>query len=194
MKESTTAPSESEIDLGVFSEKTSNHLEKNIQVFFYAPSSKYALSGPKIDISKITPPTSPPSKPLGLSPPHTDPKGKGKEDDAEVEQTERVVENVGAGAGRDEVHAEGMETEYESSEATPQGTIYTKCVRTSGGGGDYVDQQAPEFHRVQGGSWTTHNPACDDLPHAPLWGLTHGSKMDNLPNCREFYSLSLPPS
>ncbi|KAJ0946754.1 hypothetical protein HanRHA438_Chr01g0007431 [Helianthus annuus] len=83
---------------------------------FAAASSKFACSGSKIDISKITPPTSPPSKPLDLSPPNPDPKGKGKEDDVEVDKTERVVENVVAGSGRDDVHAEGVETEWESSE------------------------------------------------------------------------------
>ncbi|KAJ0719512.1 hypothetical protein HanLR1_Chr08g0282581 [Helianthus annuus] len=47
-------------------------------------------------------------------------------------------------------------------------------------------------HRVEGGSWTTHNPACDNLPPAHRWSLTQGSRMDNLPNYCEFYSLSLP--
>ncbi|MFS7889138.1 hypothetical protein Hanom_Chr00s000003g01603391 [Helianthus anomalus] len=142
MKESTAAPSESEIDLGVFSKNTGNHLEK-IFKSASAPcsSSKSAHSRPK-------------------------------EDDVKVDQTKRVVENVVAVSGRDEVHVEGVETEYESSEATPQGTIYTKRVRTSGGSGDSNDQQGPEFHRVKGGSWTTHNPACDHLPHAPRRGLT----------------------
>ncbi|KAM0002478.1 hypothetical protein Hdeb2414_s0008g00275201 [Helianthus debilis subsp. tardiflorus] len=173
MKESTAAPSKSEIDLGVFSKKTGNHLEK-IFKSASAPfsSSKSAHSGPKIDILKITPPASPPSKPLDLSPPHPDPKGEGKEDDVKVDRTERVVENVAAVSGRDEVQVEGVEIEYESSEATPQGTIYTKSVRTSGGSGDSDDQQCPEFHQVEGGSWTTHNPACDHLPHAPRRRLT----------------------
>ncbi|MFS8023761.1 hypothetical protein Hanom_Chr16g01455331 [Helianthus anomalus] len=119
MKESTAAPSELEIDLGVFSKKTGNRLEKIFKSSSAPRSSKSARSGSKIDISKITPPTSPPSKPLDSSPPRADPKGKGKEDDVEVDQTERVVENVTAGSGRDEVHAEGVEMECESSEATP---------------------------------------------------------------------------
>ncbi|MFS7956062.1 hypothetical protein Hanom_Chr07g00650131 [Helianthus anomalus] len=179
MKESTTAPSESEIDLGVFSNKTGNRLEK--------------IFKPKIEISKITPPASPPSKPLDLSPPHPDTKGKGKEDAVEVDRTERVVEDFVACSGRDKVHAVGVETEYESSEATPQGTVYTKRVRGSGCGGVSGSQQGPECHRVPGGSWTTHYPVCDDLLHAPHLTLTQGSKMDNLPNCREFYSLYPPP-
>ncbi|MFS7922018.1 hypothetical protein Hanom_Chr03g00243691 [Helianthus anomalus] len=37
-----------------------------------------------------------------------------------------------------------------------------------------------------------HNPTCDNLPHIPRWGLTQGSRMDDLDNCHVFYSLSLP--
>ncbi|KAJ0442802.1 hypothetical protein HanRHA438_Chr16g0760311 [Helianthus annuus] len=150
-KETTAAPSESEIDLGVSSKKTGNRLEKIFK----------SASGSRGMISSVV--------------------GK-------------VLEDVAAGAGRDESHAEGVETEVESSEATPQGTIYTKRVRSSGGGGTSGVPQSLEFHRVQGGSWTSHNPACDDLPHAPHWTLTQGSRMNDLSNCREFYSLSLPPA
>ncbi|KAF5755531.1 hypothetical protein HanXRQr2_Chr17g0803831 [Helianthus annuus] len=192
--ETTIAPSELEIDLGVFSEKTGNRLEK---IFNSASASRAPKSGRsvrKVDISNITPHASPPSKPLDLSHPRSDPKGKGKEDDVEVDRTEKLVEDVAAGARRDEVHAEGVETEVESSEATPQGTIYTKRVRSSGGGGASGIHQSPEYHRVQGGSWTTQNPSCDDLPHAPHWTLTQGSRMNDLSNYREFYSLSLPPA
>ncbi|KAJ0608773.1 hypothetical protein HanHA89_Chr03g0112721 [Helianthus annuus] len=106
-----------------------------------------------------------------------------------------VVEDVAAGAGRGGAHAEGVEIEVESSEATPrQGAIYIKRVRSSGGGGASGTRQSPEFQHVQGGSWTTHNPACDDLPHAPHLTLTQGSRMNDLSNCREFYSLCLPPT
>ncbi|MFS7962329.1 hypothetical protein Hanom_Chr08g00725381 [Helianthus anomalus] len=130
----TAAPSESEVDLGVFSKKTGNRLEKIFKSSSTPrASSRSARSGSKIDISKITPPTSPPSAPLDLSPPRPDPKGKGKEDDVEVDLPERVVGNVVAGAGRTDVHTEGVETEWESSEATPPGTVYTKRVRGSGG-------------------------------------------------------------
>ncbi|KAJ0524679.1 hypothetical protein HanHA300_Chr09g0303291 [Helianthus annuus] len=153
-KETTSAPSESEIDFGVFSEKTGNHLEKifksvsaprcmissivYVSVYCYAyfdclcfiaTASKSARSGSKIDISKITHPASPPSKPLDLSPPSPDPKGKGKEDDIEVERTEIVVENVAAGTGRDEVHAEGVETKKEWESACERSNRELKAAR-----------------------------------------------------------------
>ncbi|KAJ0570455.1 hypothetical protein HanHA300_Chr05g0178191 [Helianthus annuus] len=97
-KETSAAPSESEVDLGVFSAKPRNLLEKIyksasgsrgtvfsfVYVFFFAFLSCYyraclvagVKSGKgahKVDISKITPPTSPPSRTFGLSPPHADP-------------------------------------------------------------------------------------------------------------------------
>ncbi|KAF5814046.1 hypothetical protein HanRHA438_Chr03g0116731 [Helianthus annuus] len=118
-------------------------------------------------------------------------KTEGKKAEEPVAETP-LVENVVAGTVRDEVHAEGVETEYESSEATLQGTVYTKRMRGSRGSGASGSQQAPEFHRVQGGSWGTHNPTYDDLLLAPHWTLTQDSRMVNLPNCRKFYSLSLP--
>ncbi|KAM0046980.1 hypothetical protein Hdeb2414_s0009g00323091 [Helianthus debilis subsp. tardiflorus] len=125
-KETLPAPSESEIDLGIFSAKHGNLLEK----IYTTSSSRGAKSGKgvhKVDISKITPPTSPPSRTFGLSPPHPEPRGKGKED--EVEQVENVAENV-AGAGGDE--GGGVDIEVESSEATPRHTTYTKHIRSSG--------------------------------------------------------------
>ncbi|KAF5786459.1 hypothetical protein HanPI659440_Chr10g0379531 [Helianthus annuus] len=39
-----------------------------------------------------------------------------------------------------------------------------------------------------------HNPSCEDLPHVPRWGLLQGSRMEDLENCNDFYSLSLPPA
>ncbi|KAJ0830892.1 hypothetical protein HanPSC8_Chr15g0660671 [Helianthus annuus] len=193
-KETTAAPSESEIDLGVFTEKTGNRLENFFKSASAPRAPKSGRSRSKIDISVITPSASPPFKPLDLSPPRPDSKGKRKEDDVEIGQTKEEVENIAAAAGRDEVRAEGVETEVESSEATPQGTVYTKRVRGSGGGGASGTHQSPKFYCVQGGSWTSHNPACDDLPHAPHRTLTQGSRMNDLSNCRAFYSLSLPPS
>ncbi|KAJ0496998.1 hypothetical protein HanPSC8_Chr13g0556851 [Helianthus annuus] len=128
-KETPPAPSESEIDLGVFSAKRGNLLEK----IYAASSSQGVKSGKaprKVDILKITPPTSPPSRTFGLSPPHVDP-GKRKEDDVEVEQ---VGEGGGAGGdgGNDGARGGGDDVQEESSEATPHHTIYTKVVRGSG--------------------------------------------------------------
>ncbi|MFS7976206.1 hypothetical protein Hanom_Chr10g00889711 [Helianthus anomalus] len=131
----------------------------------------------KVDVSKITPPTSPPSGNFGLSPPHPDSRGKRKED--EVEQVEIVAENVAvAGVGGDE--GGGGDIEVESSEATPRHTIYTRRPPGSGGGGTSGIHRSPEYEKVQGGSWDTHNPACADLPHAPRWSLTQGSRMTDL--------------
>ncbi|KAJ0438186.1 hypothetical protein HanHA300_Chr16g0611071 [Helianthus annuus] len=88
-------------------------------------------------------------------------------------ETEQVGEGGGDGAdgaggdGRDK----GIETEAESSEATPRRTIYTR--RPPGGGGATSGvPRSPEFENIQAGSWDTHNPACDDLPHAPRLNLT----------------------
>ncbi|KAJ0463668.1 hypothetical protein HanHA300_Chr14g0518291 [Helianthus annuus] len=148
-------------------------------------------SARKFDISKITPPTSPPSRTFGLSPSHPDSRGKEKKD--EVEQVENVAENVaGTGGNGDDGRGEGVDTEAESSEATPRHTIYTKRPPGSGGGGTLGVRRSPEFEHVQDGSWDTHNPACADLPHVPRWNLSQGSRMTELSNCREFFSLSLP--
>ncbi|MFS7945306.1 hypothetical protein Hanom_Chr06g00522731 [Helianthus anomalus] len=125
----TVAPSESEIDLGVFSKKSGNRLETVFKAssardddcfLFTAASSKSARYGDKIDVSKITPPMSPPSKPLDLSPPNPDPKRKGKEDGVEGDKTEKVVENVVVGVELElgGAHVECVETDWDSSEAT----------------------------------------------------------------------------
>ncbi|KAM0066971.1 hypothetical protein Hdeb2414_s0002g00055301 [Helianthus debilis subsp. tardiflorus] len=89
----------------------------------------------------------------------------------------------GAGGGGDDV----ME---ESSEATPHHIVYTKVVRGSGHGGASRTHHSPEYEHVQGGSWDTHNPACANLPHAPRWNLTQGSRMTDLGNCREKKKIS----
>ncbi|MFS7966207.1 hypothetical protein Hanom_Chr09g00771131 [Helianthus anomalus] len=149
----------------------------------------------EVDISKITPPTSPPSRTFGLSPPHVDP-GKRKEDDMEVEQVgQGGGDGVGAGDGGDGGRAgDDGDVKMESSEATPHHTIYTKVVRGSRGGGASGTHHSPEYEHVQGGSRDTHNPACANLPHTPRWNLTRDSRMTELSNCREFFSLSLPPA
>ncbi|KAJ0716078.1 hypothetical protein HanPI659440_Chr13g0508711 [Helianthus annuus] len=142
-----------------------------------------------VDISKITPLTSPPSRTFGLSPPHADPGEKRKEDDVQVE---KVGDGGSAGVGGGDGRGGGVDTEVESSVATPRHTIYTKSVWSSGEGGASGTHHSPEYEHVQGGSWDTHNPACADLPHAPRWNLTQGSRTIDLNNCREFFSLSLP--
>ncbi|KAJ0546680.1 hypothetical protein HanIR_Chr08g0363631 [Helianthus annuus] len=77
-KETTAAPSESEIDLGMFSEKTDNLLEKIFKSASTSRAPKSGRSRSKIDISKITPPASPPSKPLDLSLLSRTRRGRGK--------------------------------------------------------------------------------------------------------------------
>ncbi|KAJ0590031.1 hypothetical protein HanRHA438_Chr04g0188881 [Helianthus annuus] len=196
-KENPHAPSESETDMGVFSAKPGNLLEE----IYVASGSRGVKAGKgprKIDISKITPPASPPSRTFNLSPPRDDLGDKRKQDDVEVE---RVGEGGGAGGAIDAGGAgdgdrgKGVETEAESSETTPHQTIYTRRPPSSGGGGVTSGvARSPEFENIRAGSWDTHNPACDDLPHAPRWKLTQGSRMNDHDNCREFFSLSLPPA
>ncbi|MFS8004367.1 hypothetical protein Hanom_Chr13g01224921 [Helianthus anomalus] len=182
-KRAPPTPSESEVDLGVFSAKRGNLLEK----ISAASSSKGVKSGKaprKVDISKITPPTSPPSRTFGLSPPHDGLGEKKKANDVEVEQ---VGEGGAAGAGSDaggaggaggDGRGEGVDTEAESSEATPRHTIYTKRLPGSGGGGTSGVPRSPEYENVQAGYWDTHNPACTDLPHAPRWNLMGEDTLD----------------
>ncbi|MFS7905864.1 hypothetical protein Hanom_Chr01g00052651 [Helianthus anomalus] len=168
-KDTPPAPSESEIDLGVFSAKRGNLLEK----IYVASGSQGANSGKaprKINISKITPPSSPPSRTFDLSPPHDDMGEKERKNDVEIEQ---VGEGGAAGAGGDvggaggDGRGEGVDTEAESSEATPRHTIYTKRPPGSCGGGTSWVPRSPEYENVQAGSWDTHNPACANLSHVP---------------------------
>ncbi|MFS8035331.1 hypothetical protein Hanom_Chr17g01591801 [Helianthus anomalus] len=88
----------------------------------------------------------------------------------------------------------GVDTEVESSEATPHQTIYTKRPPGGGGGATSGVAHSPQFKNIRADSWDTHNPACDDLPHAPRWNLTQGSRLNDLGNCHDFFSLSLPPA
>ncbi|KAJ0845554.1 hypothetical protein HanRHA438_Chr15g0715011 [Helianthus annuus] len=146
-----------------------------------------------VDISQITPPTSPPSRTVGLTPPR---------DDVDVtvkggEGFEGIFEG-GDAAGGDVAgdaggvdKGKGVEVELESSETTPQQTVYTK--RPPGGGGATSGVVRDSyFERVPDDSWG--NPACDDMPHGTRWSLTQGSRMNDLQNCQEFFSLSLPPA
>ncbi|KAM0025712.1 hypothetical protein Hdeb2414_s0021g00577761 [Helianthus debilis subsp. tardiflorus] len=166
-KEATPAPSESNIDMGIFSGDRGNLLEEIYAAS--APTGKaFVVSGKgscRIDVN-------------------VEHVGEGGSD---------VAGDDGAGGGGDD-KGKGVNTEMESSENTPHHTIYTK--RPSGGGGGATSgvARSPQFENIRVDSWDTHNPACDDLPHAPHWNLTQGSRMNDLDNCHDFFSLSLPPA
>ncbi|KAJ0617791.1 hypothetical protein HanHA89_Chr02g0045821 [Helianthus annuus] len=134
-KEAPPAPSESEIDLGLFSGGRGNLLEELYAASAPPTAIKIGKKPRAVDISQITPPTFPPSRTVGLTPPRND---------VDVDTrggegfTEGVVEagvapggDGGADGGADK--GKGIEVEGESSETTPQQTIYTK--RPPGGGG-----------------------------------------------------------
>ncbi|KAJ0899113.1 hypothetical protein HanRHA438_Chr08g0364631 [Helianthus annuus] len=100
----------------------------------------------------------------------------------------------GDGAGGDVAGGDkgkGVEVEMESSETTPQQTVYTKRPPGRGGATSGTVRDS-HFEHVPDDSWG--NPACDDMPHVPRWSLTQGSRMEDLKNCHEFFSLSLPPA
>ncbi|MFS7958706.1 hypothetical protein Hanom_Chr08g00681901 [Helianthus anomalus] len=166
-----------------------------------------------VDISRITPPTSPPSRTVGLTPPRDDVKvnveggegfavgggdagdgaagGGGNAGGGAVGGGGDAGGNEAAGNVTTGDKGKGIELDVESSETTPQQTIYTK--RPPGGGGatsgtvrdSHVERMPEEL-------WD--NPACDDMPHVPRWSLMQGSRMDDLDNCHQFFSLSLPPA
>ncbi|KAJ0681330.1 hypothetical protein HanPI659440_Chr16g0634581 [Helianthus annuus] len=202
------APSESEVDLEVFAKKSGNILEE----LYEEPSKRKAFSkskrstsrGSKVvtpNISTIPPSTSPPTvlygdSPIHDSPPHQDLKGKGPKEVPEKVSAEKVPPPVILGVVIQD-RVEGLETDFESSESTPpQGTRYTRRVPSDAEGRGHSDvQRSPEFERVgAGGPWMAHNPTCDNLPHIPRWKLVKGSRMDNLDNYYELYSMSLPPA
>ncbi|MFS7998992.1 hypothetical protein Hanom_Chr12g01160671 [Helianthus anomalus] len=169
-KETSPAPSESEIGLEVFTVKHGNLLEK----IFVASGSRGSEPGKtsrKIDISKITPPSSPPSRTFGLSTPLEDPVEKDKQVHVEVEQIGEGGVDAAGGVGGDG-RGKGADSEAESSEATQRRTIYTRRPPAYGVGATSRVPWVHEFEHVQAGSWDTHNPACDDLLHAPRWNLT----------------------
>ncbi|KAM0016869.1 hypothetical protein Hdeb2414_s0028g00701551 [Helianthus debilis subsp. tardiflorus] len=198
-KDAPPAPSESEIDMGVFSGGRGNPLEEIFAAsappvtFNYCgcfmTNVKTGKKPRKVDISQITPHASPPSRTIGLTPPRHDPEKK-------REKEEVAAEDMGEGddAGGEGVadKGKGVEAEVESSEATPRQTIYTK--RPSGGGATSGVLRSPQFENVHVDSWDTHNPACDDLLHVPRWNLTQGSWMNELANYHDFFSMSLPPA
>ncbi|KAJ0704595.1 hypothetical protein HanPI659440_Chr14g0564401 [Helianthus annuus] len=227
-KEVPPAPSESEIDLGVFSGGRGNLLEEIyaasaplpgkfsfiVRLSYFSldcsfncclmAESKTSKKPRPVDISQITPPTSPPSRTVGLTPPRDGV-------DVTVRGGEGFVEGIfeggdtaggdvggdaggGHGAGGNVAGGDkgkGVEMEMESSETTPQQTIYTKRPPVEGGATSGFVRDS-HFERVPDDSWG--NPACDDMPHVPRWSLTQGSRMTDLQNCHEFFSLSLPPA
>ncbi|KAJ0444024.1 hypothetical protein HanIR_Chr16g0827221 [Helianthus annuus] len=90
-KEAPPAPSESEIDMGIFSGGRGNLLEEIFAAS--APTGVKTGKGPRrVDVSQITLPQSPPSRTIGLTPPRDDAGEKKKEDEV-------VAENVGEGGG-----------------------------------------------------------------------------------------------
>ncbi|MFS8006723.1 hypothetical protein Hanom_Chr14g01252531 [Helianthus anomalus] len=119
--------------------------------------------------------------------------GEGKQIPVEVEQVGEGGDDAG-GAGDDVGgdRGKGVEIEAESSEATHRHTIYTRHHPAPGGGGTSGNPHGQEFEHIQTGSWDTHNPTCDNMPHVPRWKLAQGSRMNDLDNCHDFYSLSLP--
>ncbi|KAF5789437.1 hypothetical protein HanXRQr2_Chr09g0371221 [Helianthus annuus] len=193
-KEAPPAPSESEVDLGVFSGGRGNLLEEIYAASAPRPVLKTGKKPRPVDISQITPPTSPPSRTAGLTPSRDDVEvnveggetggGGGAEGGGDVGGNE-TAGNVAAGD-----KGKGIELDVESSETTPPQTIYTK--RPPGDGAASGTVRSSHFERVPEDSWD--NPACDDMPHAPRWNLVQGSRMDDLDNCHQFFSLSLPPA
>ncbi|MFS7901937.1 hypothetical protein Hanom_Chr01g00005431 [Helianthus anomalus] len=175
--------------MGIFSGDRGNLLEEIYDAS--APTGVKSSKGPrKFDISQITSHASLPSRTIDLSP-SRDGLGKKKEDDVNVEHAGEGGGDVAGGDGGVD-KGKGVETEMESSETTPHQTIYTKRPPGGGGGATSGMVHSPHFEDVRAGSWETRNPACDDLPHAPRWRLTQGSRMNDLDNCHDFFSLCLP--
>ncbi|KAM0031585.1 hypothetical protein Hdeb2414_s0017g00510621 [Helianthus debilis subsp. tardiflorus] len=73
----------------------------------------------RFDISDITPPQSPPSRTVGLTLPRDDIGKKKKEDEAVAEIVGEGGGDVAGGEGAGD-KGKGVETEVESSEATPR--------------------------------------------------------------------------
>ncbi|KAJ0768846.1 hypothetical protein HanLR1_Chr03g0106331 [Helianthus annuus] len=189
-KEAPPAPSE--IDLSVFSGGRGNLLEE-LYAASAPPTVKIGKKPCAVDISQITPPTSPPSRTVGLTPPRDDVDADTRGDEGFTEGVAEAGVALGGDGGADggADRGKGIEVEGESSETTPQQTIYTK--RPPGGGGATSGVvRSPHIERYPADSWG--NPACDDLPHAPRWKLTQGSRMNDVNNCHEFFAMSLPPA
>ncbi|MFS7967835.1 hypothetical protein Hanom_Chr09g00790411 [Helianthus anomalus] len=174
-------PSESEIDLGVFSAKAGNLLEK-----MYKSAGSRGVR--KINISKITLPESPPSQTFDLSTPRPDPNEKGKGVMWRLSKLEKMLLLV-------LVVLRVMLTVLKLTRSRVRLPLILLFIQVH-----QVQEEVvrPGFARVRNfelfKAWDTYNPARDDLPHAPRWNLTQGSRMSDIDNCREFFSLSLPPA
>ncbi|MFS7962041.1 hypothetical protein Hanom_Chr08g00721991 [Helianthus anomalus] len=133
-KETPPAPSEFEIDLGVFTATHGNLLEK---IYEASACVKPVKAARRFDISQITPPSSPPSRTFGLSTPPEVPVEKEKQVPVGVEQVGEGGGGDADGAGDDAGggRGKGVEMEAESSEATHRQTIYTRRHLAPGGGG-----------------------------------------------------------
>ncbi|KAJ0785307.1 hypothetical protein HanOQP8_Chr02g0041631 [Helianthus annuus] len=94
-KEVPLAPSESDIDMGIFSGDRGTLLEE-IYAASVPTGAKSGRPPRRFDISKITPPASPPSRRIDLSPPRDDSGKKKKEDEVTAE---RVGESGGDVSG-----------------------------------------------------------------------------------------------
>ncbi|KAM0036589.1 hypothetical protein Hdeb2414_s0014g00428141 [Helianthus debilis subsp. tardiflorus] len=196
-KETPLAPSEFEIDMGIFSGERGNLLE---EIFFASAPTGVKSGRPprRVDVSKVTPPTSLPSSTIDWSPPRDD-LGKKKEGDVTAEHAGEGGGDAvgGGGAGGDGARGDGkgkgVDTTVESNQTAARQTIYTKRPPGDDGGVTSGVVHSPQFENVRADSWDTHNPACDDLPHVPRCNLTQGSRMNDLVNCRDFFSLSPPP-
>ncbi|KAJ0735406.1 hypothetical protein HanPI659440_Chr11g0431811 [Helianthus annuus] len=144
------APSKSEVDLSVFKKKSGKFV-KNCLLSLPDEKGSAGVTGSRSrrstthtskpiipDISSIPGPESPPAALFGESPVRDpvrpeDVKGKGPKGAAESVFVKKVQPStLLGGAIRERV--DGIETDVESSEATPLVTKYTRCIPSSGEG------------------------------------------------------------
>ncbi|MFS7922017.1 hypothetical protein Hanom_Chr03g00243681 [Helianthus anomalus] len=131
----TVAPSESEVDLGVFSKKFGNLLKKIYEVSSTPRGMILRLSwlifGCLLFLFE--------DKSLFLVAASAKSTRSGAKGTAEGDAGKKVIPNVAPGVVIQEgdPRVEGAETEWESSKATPQGTIYTRRGPSTPGGGGH---------------------------------------------------------
>ncbi|KAM0057557.1 hypothetical protein Hdeb2414_s0005g00159561 [Helianthus debilis subsp. tardiflorus] len=110
--------------MGIFSGGRGNLLEEIFAAS--APTGVKSGKGPRrLDISQITPPASPPSRTIDLTPPRDDPGKKKKEDEVAAENVGEGGGDVAGGASAGD-RGKGVDIEVESNETAPRQTIYTK--------------------------------------------------------------------